>query len=107
MTRIGQLRHWVTIETPVRSADGGGGADTVWQAVDVVWANVAPLSGAEPVEAEKLEARLTHRITLRWRGDVTAIMRMTMAGRIFAIESATDIDERRRWLECLCVEITA
>jgi SPP1 family predicted phage head-tail adaptor len=105
--RIGPMRERVRIEREVRSADAGGGAIVTWTPLDhapTAWARIEPLSGRELVQAMRLQARLTHKVTMRWRGDVTAAMRLVWGERVFNIRARLNPDERRRYLELLCEE---
>lgn len=105
--RIGPLRERVTIERATRSADSSGGSVVSWAPLGhapTVWARVEPLSGGEALQAMRLEARITHRVTLRWRDDVSATMRLVWRARVLNIRAVTNPDERRRYLELLCEE---
>lgn len=101
---IGALRHRLQLQTPVRSADGAGGAVVVWTNVAEVWADIRPSAGTETVIAEAIAGRVSHEIIIRHRADVTPAMRFRLAARCFEILASLDIDERRRHLRCLCRE---
>lgn len=98
MTAAGKLRERVTIERPVRTPDGAGGADVTWEALATVWAEVVALGGTEAALGERMEARAPHRVTIRFRDDVTAEMRLAWRGGALAIRGLRDPDGRRRWL---------
>ncbi|MGD9538546.1 MAG: phage head closure protein [Alphaproteobacteria bacterium] len=105
--RPGSLRERVRLEREVRTADTGGGAQTSWAPLDhapTVWARVEPLTGQELVQAMRLQARLTHKVTMRWRDDVTAAMRLVWGTRILNVRAVLNPDERRRYLELYCEE---
>lgn len=101
---IGELRHRLTLQQPVRTADGGGGAGVVWADLADLWGSVEPLSGRETPAAERAQATVSHRIRLRYRTDVAPAMRFRLGARLFNIRSVIDEGERRRWLVCLCEE---
>lgn len=101
---IGALRARLTIEQPVRTADGGGGATIAWSALATVWGAIMPAGGAEAISAEQRVSRVSHRIRLRYRSDVTPAMRLSAPGRVFRIKTMFDPDGRGRWLDCLCEE---
>ncbi len=103
---IGALRHKVQIQEPVRSEDGGGGGEISWRDVAEVWAKIAPTRGREEVNAEKRRGRVSHTVLLRWRPGMSPTQRIVHGTRVLQIESVTDLDERRRWLICACVERT-
>ncbi len=100
------MRHRVTIEKPVRTADEGGTAVISWQAVASVWAEIRPKSGREVFESDQLGGRVTHDVRLRYRDGVTTKMRILHSGRIFDIRFVANQGERGEWLICSCEETT-
>lgn len=101
---INEMRHRTTVQRQVRTQDGGGGFTEVWQnlaAVPEVYAAIVPLSGSEQLRYHQLAAAVTHRITIRYRSDVTAAMRLTSGGKIYNITSVTDKDGRGTLLEIM------
>lgn len=98
--KIGALRHRVTLEEPVTSADGAGGRSVTWSAVATLWAAIEPVGAAEVTVADRLDGR----VTLRDRADIVGGMRLTMDGRIFRVLVAHDPDEAGRWTEILAEE---
>ena len=100
----GRLRHRLTLEAAARTPDGGGGAAETWSAIAQLWGQIRPTSGIEVFETDGLSGRVSHEITLRYRSGVTPSMRLASGSRRFEIVAIIDIDERRRWLKCLCVE---
>ncbi len=69
-----------------------------------LWADLRPSGGSETVEADRLAGRVTHEVSLRYRAGVQPAMRFRGGARLFHILSVIDVDERRRWLRCLCEE---
>ncbi|MEL7544086.1 MAG: phage head closure protein [Pseudomonadota bacterium] len=104
MGALAEMRHRLTIETRDVASDGAGGEIATWVEGATVWGQVTPLSGVEFLRQDRLSSTLTHRIRLRFRNDVTAAMRLRLGPRIFEILSVRDVNERHRWLECLCEE---
>ena len=102
--RIGHLRQRISVERPVRTSDGGGGAAESWVLVAEVWAQIRPLSGSERAEADGLAGRVSHEVIMRYRDDVGPDDRIAFDGRLFDIRAALDVDERRRFLKCLAEE---
>ena len=98
------LRHRVSLQSAADTADGGGGASTVWSDVATLWASVEPLKGAEHLTAQQLESRLTHRVRLRHRIGVTTAMRVKFGARIFNIRAVINPAMRDRLLVLLCEE---
>ena len=101
---IADLRHRVTIETPVRTNDGAGGAIVVWTSVAEVWAAIWPTSGSEGFTLDRTEGSVSHEIWLRFRSDVKPEMRLTFGTRVFDIRASIDPQDRGHWLKCLVRE---
>jgi SPP1 family predicted phage head-tail adaptor len=102
---IGSLRDRLRLEAPLDADDGAGGTTRTWQTVATVWGRIVPIGAGERVAADRLEAHADHRVTIRWRADVTARMRFVAGTRVLEIRGLSDIDERHRHLDCLCEEI--
>jgi SPP1 family predicted phage head-tail adaptor len=94
----GWLRHRVVIEVAEAASDGAGGETLAWETLATVWALIEPVSAAERVVAERLTGVVTHRITMRFRDDVTGGMRVLFRGKRYRVLTASDPDERRRYL---------
>ncbi|MEQ8825475.1 MAG: phage head closure protein [Filomicrobium sp.] len=102
--KIGNLRQRIAIEEPVRTSDGGGGAEETWGLVAEVWAQIRPLNGSERAEADGLAGKVTHEIILRYRSGLRPDMRFVYQGRVFDIRAVLDLEERRRFLRCFVEE---
>jgi SPP1 family predicted phage head-tail adaptor len=100
---IGSLRDRLTLEQPVRTPDGGGGASIAWQPVADLWARVRPISGDERLAHDQVAGRLTHQVWLRHRPGVTPTMRFRQGARTYEIVAVVD-GPRRIHLKCLCEE---
>lgn len=101
---IGSLRHHITIERPFRSAEAGGTATIVWEAVASVFARIESVGGREIAIADGMAARITHRVLMRYRADVGAQNRFVVGSRILELRAVLDLEGRQRWLQCLCEE---
>ena len=101
---IGKMRQRLTLQQPVRAADGGGGAAVTWSSVADVWAALSPIGGDERVDADALQGRVTHEVWIRFRSDVAAQMRFILGARIFDIRSVADVEEAHRFQRCLVEE---
>jgi SPP1 family predicted phage head-tail adaptor len=102
----GALRRRLRLEAPLDAPDEIGGATRGWTCVATLWAHVASLRGLTRLQGERLEQAITHRVTIRWRADVTGETRLTMGERVFAVRAARDPDEGRRVLVLDCEETT-
>ncbi|MGJ0741436.1 phage head closure protein [Enterococcus casseliflavus] len=87
---------------------GGKRSDSLkWVLVDQnskVWASIEPLSSDEKFRMNRLESEITHRITIRYRKDITRSNRLRYKGREFQIESAVNWQERDRFLVLIVKE---
>lgn len=102
---IGDMRHRITFQQPIKTPDGYKGHTEKWQDLIDVWASVEPLSGREYFYAHQIKAEVTHRVKIRYRVDITEKMRIKHRDRVLEIESIIDLKERREILEILCREV--
>ncbi len=103
----GDLRHRVTIQRlDPTTRDEYKAVIPSWGPVVTVWAAVESVSGREAFIAQQVMQQSTHRITIRYRSDVTATMRVAHGDRLYDIKAALDRDGRRRWLQLLCEEVS-
>ncbi|MEJ8573126.1 phage head closure protein [Microbaculum marinum] len=101
---IGRLRHRVRLQAPVDSDDGAGGTTRSWSDVATLWGRIEPVRATERTAAGRIEAAARHRLTIRWRADVTHDMRVVFGTRVFSILGLTDVEARHRFLVCDCEE---
>jgi SPP1 family predicted phage head-tail adaptor len=95
-----ELNKRITIEAPRPGPSDGGSATISWQSIGVVWAALRPTASRETVASDGQSLHTSHEIWLRYRSDLTGAMRFRLGGRVFAIQSMRDPDERQRWLIC-------
>ena len=98
------LRHRLALEELQRVEDEGGGFTETWVEVEELWADLRPTGGSESVEADRLAGRVSHEVSLRYRPGVQAAMRFRKGARLFHIVTVINVEERSRWLKCLCEE---
>jgi SPP1 family predicted phage head-tail adaptor len=99
--KIGDLRHRITFQKPIKTPDEYKGHTVNWQDVVTVWASIEPLSGREYFYAHQIKNEVSHRVRIRYRSDITAEMRIKHGERIIGIESIIDLQERHQFLEVL------
>lgn len=101
----GRLRERVAIEKEgQRIPDGQGGWTAPWISHSAsVPAEVRPTGGREILRNGQLGEVQSYRVTLRYRHDVTAAMRLVWRGRVLSILNVID-DPARIRTELLCEE---
>lgn len=102
--QTGMLRHRVTIETKQEARDRHGGIVEGWTLLAQVWAAVEPLQGRELFLAQQVDARLSHRITLRYQADLTPTQRLVFKERVLYPVSVQHVEERNRLTVVLATE---
>lgn len=102
---LGERGRRFTLELPIETPDGFGGAIRTFQPGPRLWGAMEMLSADERVRAGRPEAVVTHRITFRARAGLSDGMQLTLGLRRFRITSATDPDGRGRELVCLVEEM--
>lgn len=101
----GMLNARLVLERPEETPDGQGGVMPSHAAVATVWAHIEPVAAKADEAAGTVRVTVTHRIRLRWRGDLASGMRLRRGVRLFAIRAFCDPDETGRYLICDCEEI--
>lgn len=94
----------VTVQRPVRTADGAGGNEISWENVATVWAALSPVSGKEDLVHGRLKGEVTHKVTVRYRSGLTTEMRLLLGDRVLDIRAVIDPQERHRFLDLYCLE---
>lgn len=104
----GQLNRRVKIEKKTLATDAyGDEAQNVWSEVCTVWGQVTPVSAREFWEAQAAHGELTHKITIRYRSDVSAEMRCVVEGRVLDLTAPpVDYGDEHRYLVLKCRDVT-
>lgn len=100
-----RMRRRLVLEAPSESADGAGGVVRGFAAVATVWAAVEPVAARADVTADRSGQRITHRIAIRRRDDITAAHRLVEGARVFEIRAIVDPGEAGRYLEIEAEEV--
>jgi len=105
--RAGQLRQRVTIQQQTGSRDSFGGEVVTWSDVATVWGAVEPLAGTEAFQqvGDQVLAVAYVKVRLRYRGGITAKMRLVFNFRILDIEHVANLDTRNWEINLLCREV--
>jgi SPP1 family predicted phage head-tail adaptor len=104
---IGDLRERVFIQRDAgASRDAVGGLVPSWETVANVWARVAPMSTGEQFRRQQMQANANWKVTVRYRNDLSPKMRVVWGSRTFEVKGVTNADERRRFLDLACEELS-
>ena len=102
---LGARRRRFVLERPLEQPDGFGGVLRRFVPGPVLWGEIATLGAVPRVLGGRTDTRVTHRITVRRRADLTPVMRLSAGPRRFAIRTVADPDERGRDLVCEVEEL--
>ena len=105
--RNGKLRHRITLQRPGLSQDPQTGEMIPgWQDVAPAWASIEPLSAREFIAAQAVQSDVSVRITVRYRPDITAAMRLLHGGKTYNITGVlADKGSGREYLTLPCSEL--
>jgi SPP1 family predicted phage head-tail adaptor len=102
----GLLRHRFVIKTAIETKDSFGGTVETQITFATVWASIEPLSGRELLQAQQVQAEVTHRVRMRYLHGVTSKMTGLFGTREFQfLAPPINKDERNRELEIMCKEL--
>lgn len=103
----------LTLESPVRAADGMGGFRLAWQDVGQIWAEMRSGAGGERFAEVGAQSVVTWRITARAapagdprrpRPEQRLRLGEGPQARRFKIEAVAERDPEGRWLVCVAKE---
>lgn len=102
----GKLRHWVVLQSPGTTQDATTGEMIEhWATVAEVWAEVVPMSAREFQAAAAEQSEVRGRMTIRYRDDVGATMRVMYRGKVYEIHGVMeDADSMREHLTLMVGE---
>lgn len=100
----GKLRHRVVIQYATVAQDAYGEPVKTWATLATVWGAVEPLIGREYLAAQQLQSAIPVRVRIRYRNDVTPLMRVSWDGNLYDIESVQEVRTERRELILMCKE---
>lgn len=102
--RAGHLRHKLVIEEATETRDAHGQAVSTWSTLAIVDGSLEPLNGREFIASAQVQAEVTARARIRYLEGVTAKMRISFEGKIYAITAVIDRELKHRDLELLLAE---
>lgn len=98
------MRARVIIQSESKTADTAGGYALAWTDVATMWCSVEPAGGREIWQAQQLQKNVSHKITTRYRSDVTTANRLLWGTRAFNVRSVVNVSERGRYTLILADE---
>jgi SPP1 family predicted phage head-tail adaptor len=97
----GLLRERIAIEQESNVSDDQGGSTLSWTNVCTIWGRVSPVRGREALQGMQVQDETMHRITIRYRTDITPKMRVVWGSRIMNIREVTNPDEHKKYLQLM------
>lgn len=111
MVDAGELRHAVTIQSPVPGAADTFGQSVVpqsWNTLRTPMAAIYTAGGRETSMASQIVSEVSHVIKVRWTSDVVqAGYRVLFGTRIFTVQYVENVLERNRVLLLYCLEVNS
>ncbi len=108
--RSGELRHRVRLQQRSEVQDAAGGQAISWVDVADLWCQITPAGGKEAAAGGAVRGETTHNAKMRYHPQIVPKNRLlglgpaTMAGRIFNITSANNVEERNREMDLVLSE---
>lgn len=103
-----KMRHRIAFLRPTGSVKNSMSENVPeYTEVMTVWAFVAPKTGREYDEAQKLRAETTYNVLTRYFPNITTDMIILFRERTLKIESVLNVDERNEQLQIVASEVDA
>ena len=100
MGKIANMRHQLTLQSPVSTRDEGGGFNEEYTDVVDIWCDIKPIQHNVVTQYAQRDMQVKYRITARYRNDIAAGMRLkNNDGTTYEIETVIDPDMRKAYLE--------
>lgn len=85
--QAGKLRHRLALQTRTTTRGPQGQVIETWTTESTRWAAIEPLAGRELIQAQQTQARVTHKITLRYYDGLTTEYRGLKGSKVYHFES--------------------
>src|SRR5574340_200548 len=102
--RTGDLNRRVTIQQRRASVDAFGQQVQTWTDLLTCWAHIEPLTGRELLSAQALVSEVSYQVTILYRPEITAAMRVLYRDKVFSVGAVIDPDAEHIGLQLLCSE---
>lgn len=103
--KAGELNKRISLQAVTQTETATGGISESWSTFISVWAQVKPTSSREFMQASQAREKVSHRIKIRYRSDVTVKHRVRYGSRTLKIVSVINTDESDEELILMCEEI--
>lgn len=100
--RAARLRSRVTVQQRGTGSDAWGKPSDTWTDVCTIWADARHVSGQEAAKAGSEVSRARASVRIRWRTDITAAMRILLAGVPYDIQAVLPDLRRREFVDLVC-----
>lgn len=94
----------VTLQNVSFTSDGQGGQTETWSDTADLWASIEPVKAWEKMQAMQMQAPVTHKITIRYRSDVSSKSRFQFGTRTLWVKEVINKDEANQFLELKAIE---
>jgi SPP1 family predicted phage head-tail adaptor len=101
---LGTLTDRVQLQRKHMTAEDEGGHAVSYLPVATVWARVRRLSARQDFADDARGQAITHSVVFRFRTDLKAGDRINYRGALLDIVSLGDINGRRAYRGCQCIE---
>ena len=101
---LGTLTDRVQLRRKITSHEDEGGTVAVYTPIVTVWARVRQLSARQALPEDARGQTITHSVVMRFRTDLKPGDRILYRGRDLDIEALGDVNGRRAYLGCQCIE---
>jgi SPP1 family predicted phage head-tail adaptor len=102
---LSRLTQHASLLARTLTPDGGGGYAESWDAFATAWIALEPRDATDDVNADHLESRIRHRVTLRRRPDLAAGQRVQVGPRLFRVYAVLDPGPRAPFIVLNCEEL--
>ncbi len=101
---LGSLRERVELQRKTQTIEGSGGHQNTYVSLASVWARVTSLNGTLGSFGDARAAKVSHSVVLRFRTDLAPGDRVIYRTVPLEIVSAEDLNGRRAYLSCRCLQ---
>ena len=106
MTRIGDLRHRVTLQGVSDAVGDGGEKVRTWPTIANVWAELTPAQIPVKTRAGRVEFVTSMTITCPYAANYLTTRRIVLGARTFQVQSIINLNEGQRYVQFQCEEVS-